>query len=83
MAAENKHTTFSNLDKNETDPDLIVKAATNFLFENARKHVKEYLEKDDDFNKLHERSKQLVVKYFVMKNVDVIMEKFKEEMKKN
>ena len=30
MAAENKHTTFSNLDKNETDPDLIVKAATNF-----------------------------------------------------
>lgn len=45
MAAENKNTTFSNLGKNETDPDLIAKAATNFLFKNARKHAKEHLKK--------------------------------------
>ena len=38
----------------ERDPELIAAAATEFLFENARV----FLEKDEDFNKLHERSKE-------------------------
>ena len=54
MVAENK-IEFDQLSNNTTNPDLIARAATNFLFENSGREAKEYLEKDDDYNKLHER----------------------------
>lgn len=54
MAAKNIEFEISD---NEKDIDLVAAAATKFSFENAREKAKAFLEKDDDFNKLHECSK--------------------------
>lgn len=79
MAAKNIEFEISD---NEKDIDLVAAAATKFSFENAREKAKAFLEKDDDFNKLHQCSKELTIKYMVNKIVEETVNKFKEEINK-
>ena len=66
--AAGKETSYSKVDENEID--LITIAATDFLFENSRKNVVAFLEKDETFKKQCERSQEIIMKYFVIKVVD-------------
>ena len=52
--AAGKETSYSKIDENEID--LITIAATDFLFENSRKNIVAFLEKDETFKKQCERS---------------------------
>lgn len=79
MAAENKNVTFDDLDENETDPDLIARAATNLLFENATKNAKDFLEKDEEFKKLNEHSKEIVLKLLVNKIINETIGSFRKK----
>ena len=66
--AAGKETSYSKIDENEID--LITIAATDFLFENSRKNVVAFLEKDETFKKQCEHSQEIIMKYFVIKVVD-------------
>ena len=68
---------------NETDPNLIAAAATKFLFQNAEEEAKAFLERDEDFNKLDERAKRIIIKLLVNKIVEETIQKFKEHINKD
>lgn len=53
-----------------------------FLFQNAEEEAKAFLEKDEDFNKLDEHAKRIIIKLSVNKMVEETIQKFKEEINK-
>lgn len=70
------------IDKDETDPDLTARAATNFLFNNAEKEAKEFMEKDEKFKKLSQGSKYFCVKMITNSIVERTIDEFKKEIEK-
>ena len=70
------------IDKDVTDPDLTARAATNFLFNNAEKEAKEFMEKDEKFKKLSQESKYFCVKMITNSIVERTIDEFKKEIEK-
>ena len=70
------------IDDNESDPDLVARAATKFLFEKAEKEAREFIEKDSEFSKLREAQKEFLIKLATNSIVDTTLEKFKDEISK-
>lgn len=70
------------IDEDETDPDLIARAATIFLFNNAEKEAKEFMEKDEKFEKLNQESKDFCVRMITNSIVEQTIDKLKKEIEK-
>ena len=62
---------------------LIVAAATRFLFKNAEEEVKSSLEQDEDFNKLDDHTKRVIIKLSVHEILEKTIQKFQEEIEQN
>lgn len=79
-SSENPPKSFEVIPEDETDPEKIAVAATDFMFEMAKEESLKFIEEDKDLCTMTEAPKKFVIKLMCDRIVDKYMIRFKREL---